>query len=152
MLFWNLVANPSVLDAEAYGMKSTVADLTRFLSANLGTVDMPKDVAAAISGTHVGYFETRFFTQDLIWEQYPWPVEADRLKARNSSEMALKVQHVKRLGSPLKAASYGVSSTRAGRQIASVPMSPFCRRNRSASLFWRTATTQTRSEPRQRDA
>ena len=97
--------NPGVLDAEAYGVKSSVADMTRFLEANLGTIELPEEFSAALAGTRTGYFETRYYVQDLIWEQYPWPVELERLKAGNSSEMALKTQPVERLDPPKAPAS-----------------------------------------------
>jgi beta-lactamase class C len=106
--------SPGVLDAEAYGVKSTVADMTRFLGANLGTVQAPKEIAAALASTRVGYFGTRYYTQDLIWEQHPWPVDISRLKAGNSSDMALKTQPVKRLASPTAAASEGVFLNKTG--------------------------------------
>ncbi|MDY8109596.1 class C beta-lactamase [Fulvimarina sp. 2208YS6-2-32] len=93
--------NPGILDAEAYGVKSTVTDMTRFLGAHLGTVDVPNDISAALSGTRTGYFQTAYYVQDLIWEQYPWPVEVDGLKSGNSSDMALNAQPVERLTSPI---------------------------------------------------
>lgn len=106
--------SPGVLDAEAYGVKSTVKDMTRFLGANLGAVDAPKEIAAALAGARVGYFQTRYYVQDLIWEQYPWPVQASRLKAGNSSDMALKTQPVRRLASPTAPASEGVFLNKTG--------------------------------------
>ncbi|MBB1251612.1 class C beta-lactamase [Rhizobium sp. G21] len=106
--------NPGVLDAEAYGVKSTVVDMTRFLGANLGAVQAPKEIADALAGTRVGFFETRYYTQDLIWEQYPWPVDARRLQAGNSSDMALKTQPVKRLAPPAAPASEAVFLNKTG--------------------------------------
>ncbi|RFC62284.1 beta-lactamase [Fulvimarina endophytica] len=106
--------NPGVLDAEAYGVKSTVTDMTRFLGANLGSVEIAQDLSAALAETRTGYFETDYYVQDLIWEQYPWPVDAARLKAGNSSDMALKPQPVTRLASPLPPASQGVFLNKTG--------------------------------------
>lgn len=106
--------NPGVLAAEAYGVKSTVTDMTRFLEAHLGTADVPQDKASALADTRKGYFETDHFVQDLVWEQYPWPVEADRLKAGNSSKMALEMQPVRRLDPPRPPASQGVFLNKTG--------------------------------------
>lgn len=97
--------NPGVLDAEAYGVKSSVADMIRFLEANLGTVELPEKFSTALAGTRTGYFKTRYYVQGLIWERYPWPVDLERLKTGNSSEMALKTQPVEQLASPATAAS-----------------------------------------------
>lgn len=93
--------NPGMLDAEAYGVKSTVNDLLRFLDVSLGVVAVPAELEAAIQKTHTGYFETAFYTQDMIWEQYPWPTDLDRLVDGNSSEMALEGQPVKRWDEPV---------------------------------------------------
>lgn len=43
----------------------------------------------AITDTHTGYFQSGVLTQDLMWEQYPYPVELRTLQAGNSLEMAL---------------------------------------------------------------
>ncbi|MBB3999586.1 class C beta-lactamase [Aureimonas pseudogalii] len=106
--------NPGVLDAEAYGVKSSVEDMTRFLAAHLGTVEVPDEISAALARTRTGVFETQPFVQDLVWEQYPWPVDAERLKAGNSSAMALTVQPVRRLDPPLAPASKGVFLNKTG--------------------------------------
>ncbi|WP_244486774.1 class C beta-lactamase [Aurantimonas sp. Leaf443] len=106
--------NPGVLDAEAYGVKSTVRDMTRFLEANLGTIDLPEDVSAALAETRTGRFRTQYYVQDLVWEQYPWPVDLQRLKDGNSSAMALKPQPVERLEPPLSPASDGVFLNKTG--------------------------------------
>ena len=106
--------NPGVLDAEAYGVKSTVADMTRFLGANLGTVDVPNDISAALSGTRTGYFQTAYYVQDLIWEQYSWPTEADQLKSGNSSDMVLNPQPVECLTSPIAPSSEDVFLNKTG--------------------------------------
>lgn len=93
--------NPGVLDAEAYGVKSTPNDMVRFLDAELGTITVPAQIAKAIEQTHRGLFKTEDFTQDMIWEQYPWPVGLAQLEAGNSNDMILKSQPVERLPKPL---------------------------------------------------
>lgn len=106
--------SPGVLDAEAYGVKSSVVDMTRFLEANLGTVDVPKEFSAALAGTRTGYFKTEYSVQDLVWEQYPWPMGMELLKNGNSSKMALTVQPVERLNPPLAPATEGAFLNKTG--------------------------------------
>ncbi|WP_170310949.1 class C beta-lactamase [Paracoccus indicus] len=84
--------NPGMLDAEAYGIKSTVVDMTRFLDAHLGNVALEDEMTAALARTRLSEYETAHFTQAMIWEGYPWPVDASDLAAGNASEMALSQQ------------------------------------------------------------
>ncbi len=93
--------NPGVLDEEAYGIKSTPRDMLHMLELNLDQAALTPDLATAIRKTHTGYFETASFTQDMIWEQYPWPVKLDRLLAGNAPEMVMNSQPVKQLAKPL---------------------------------------------------
>lgn len=93
--------NPGVLDEEAYGIKSTPRDMLHMLELNLDQAALAPDLATAIRKTHTGYFETASFTQDMIWEQYPWPVKLDRLLAGNAPEMVMNSQPVKQLAKPL---------------------------------------------------
>ncbi|ADH91736.1 Beta-lactamase [Ancylobacter novellus DSM 506] len=92
---------PGLLDAEAYGVKSCARDMLRFLDAHLGTVEVPAELSRALALTRTGYFETARYVQDMVWEQYPWPVGLDRLIAGNSMDMATKPQPITRLAPPL---------------------------------------------------
>ena len=82
--------NPGVFDAEAYGVKSSAADLLRFVEANIAPNDLEAPMRDAVQGTHVGYFKTGDMTQGLGWEQYSYPVTLDRLLAGNSTTMAMQ--------------------------------------------------------------
>lgn len=92
---------PALLEPEAYGVKSTAADMLAFLDAQLGATRVPEELARALARTHTGYFETANYVQEMIWERYPWPVALDRLLAGNSLDMALKPQPIARLDPPL---------------------------------------------------
>jgi beta-lactamase class C len=83
-------AAPGILDAEAYGVKSTAADMIRFVEANIRpeTLDMP--LRRAVEGTHIGYFKVDDMVQGLGWEQYPYPIALDRLLAGNSGGMVME--------------------------------------------------------------
>ncbi|TAL54596.1 class C beta-lactamase [Pandoraea sp.] len=80
---------PGVLAAEAYGIKSTAADMLRFVQANMAMVPLEGELQRAISATHTGYFKAGPMTQDLIWEQYPYPVSLQTLLDGNSATMIL---------------------------------------------------------------
>lgn len=75
---------------EAYGVKSNAVDMIRFLEVNMGIGTVPAKVARAVQATHLGYFRSGEVIQDLIWEQYPYPVELNKLVAGNSSGMSQK--------------------------------------------------------------
>ncbi|MGV8843207.1 MAG: class C beta-lactamase [Pseudomonas sp.] len=82
--------SPGMLDDEAYGIKTTVGDLARFVQANLGLLDLDDALQAAIDATHEGHYQVGKMTQDLIWEQYPLPVALNTLLAGNGYDMILK--------------------------------------------------------------
>jgi beta-lactamase class C len=76
-----------VLSSEAYGIKSTAADMIRYVQANMNLVKVDGKLQRAIANTHKGYFKAGVMTQDLIWEQYSYPVELKTLLEGNSPEM-----------------------------------------------------------------
>lgn len=92
---------PGVLDAEAYGVKSSARDMLKLLDAELGNVAVPSELAAAIRRTQEGQFKTAFFIQDMIWEQYPWPVELEALESGNGYDFIMHPQPVERLAPAL---------------------------------------------------
>lgn len=75
---------PAMLAAEAYGVKSNAVDMVRYLEVNMGIGTVPEKVARALDATHVGYFRSGELIQDLIWEEYPYPVELDSIVAGNN--------------------------------------------------------------------
>ena len=83
---------PGMLDAEAYGVKTTSADLIRFVEANMRGEGIDATLKGAIAATHAGYFKVGEMTQALGWEKYPYPVALDRLLSGNSADMAFKPQ------------------------------------------------------------
>ena len=76
-----------LLASEAYGVKTTAADMIRFVEANMNMTKLDDKVQSAITATHIGYFKVGVMTQDLIWEQYQYPVELKTLLAGNSPAM-----------------------------------------------------------------
>lgn len=84
--------NIGFLVEEAYGVRSTVVDMTRFLAAALGTIDVDPDLAAALARTRTAYADTAHYAQAMVWEGYAWPVDRKALEAGNQLDMALKPQ------------------------------------------------------------
>lgn len=97
--------HPGVLDAEAYGVKSTASDMIRFVEANLRPELLAAPLRQAIEATQVGYFRIGGMVQGLGWEQYPFPVPLDRLLAGNAPGMALQPHEAIRLAHPGRSAA-----------------------------------------------
>lgn len=92
---------PGVLDSETYGIRTSAADMVRFLEANMGLLKLQSKLQQAITATHTGYFKDGSMTQDLVWEQYAWPVELKTLLEGNSPEMIFDATRVARMTRPL---------------------------------------------------
>lgn len=80
--------NPGPLDAEAYGVKSSAADMIRFVQINLRPGSLEPSMRRAVELTQTGYAQVGPMVQGLGWEQYPWPVPRDQLLAGNSERMS----------------------------------------------------------------
>jgi len=92
---------PGVLDSEAYGVKTTAADMIRFVEANIDSAGLDETLRRTIAATHTGYFRIGDMTQGLGWEMYAYPTELDRLLAGNSSKTILNANQVTRLVPPM---------------------------------------------------
>lgn len=92
--------NPGMFDSEAYGVRTTAADLIRFVEANIRPETLDAEMRRAVQDTHVGYFEVGGMVQGIGWEQFPFPVGLDRLLAGNSAGMALEPNAATRLVPP----------------------------------------------------
>lgn len=91
---------PGTLSSEAYGVKTTAADMVRFVEANMNLIPVDEKLQRAITNTHTGYFKAGPMTQDLIWEQYPYPVTLKALLDGNSSSMILNATQVTKIEPP----------------------------------------------------
>ncbi|WP_377155439.1 class C beta-lactamase [Roseateles sp. UC29_93] len=76
--------SPGAFDAESYGIKTTAADLVRFMQVNIDPGGLDPTTRQAVEATHVGHFQVDGMTQGLGWEQYPWPVSLAQLQAGNA--------------------------------------------------------------------
>ncbi|WP_434563439.1 class C beta-lactamase [Pseudomonas sp. R1-6] len=91
---------PGALDSEAYGVKTSSADLIRFVEANLRPQKLEEALKQAIATTHMGFYRVGGMTQGLGWEFYPAPFTVDDLLAGNTPQMALTPQKVEPLNPP----------------------------------------------------
>ncbi|SAK71567.1 beta-lactamase [Caballeronia catudaia] len=89
-----------VLSSEAYGVRTTAADMTRFMQINMNMVRIDPVFQRAVDATHIGYFQAGPMTQDLIWEQYPYPVALQALLDGNAASMILNATPVTRIDPP----------------------------------------------------
>ncbi len=89
-----------VLSSEAYGVRTTAADLVQFLKANMNLVPLDEKLERAIRDTHAGYFRVGEMTQDLVWEQYDYPAELPALLEGNSQRTSRPALAVKRITPP----------------------------------------------------
>ncbi|WP_370212912.1 serine hydrolase [Roseovarius sp.] len=95
---------PGVFDAEAYGVKSSGAEMLHLLDLYLGQAEagdeVGAEVKAALGATLESYGETGPYAQHLIWESYPWPVDEAQLQLGNSYDFILKPQPMARVEVP----------------------------------------------------
>lgn len=90
--------NPGPLDAEAYGVKSSAADMIRFVQLNLRSAQLEPPMRRAVELAQTGYAKIGDMAQGqmiqgqmiqgLGWEQYAWPIPLDQLLAGNSEQMS----------------------------------------------------------------
>lgn len=64
--------------------------MIHFVEANMGIITLNMGLQRATTDTHTGYFKAGAMTQDLIWEQYGYPVELKTLLEGNSYGMILE--------------------------------------------------------------
>lgn len=86
--------NPGMLDAQAYGIKSTSLDMLQYIEANMGQAQLNTDIENALERTHTKYFDTDTFTQAVGWEGYDYPVSLSQLLKGNSSDVILNAKPV----------------------------------------------------------
>jgi len=91
---------PGALDSEAYGVKTSSADLIRFVEANLRPQTLDEPLKQAIATTHTGFYRVGQMNQGLGWEFYPAPFTLEDLLAGNTPQMALAPQKVEALSPP----------------------------------------------------
>jgi beta-lactamase class C len=89
--------NKGPLDEEAYGVKTSVSDLIRFVQGNIDSGTLEPSMRRAVEATQMGYFRAGPLVQGLGWEQYPYPASREWLLGGNAREMLFDPQPVYRL-------------------------------------------------------
>jgi beta-lactamase class C len=118
--------NPGVLPDGTYGIRSTAADMIRYVQANIDPGKLDGPLRRAVEGTHVGYFKVGGMVQGLGWEQYPYPVSLQQLQAGNSATMAWEANPAQKLTPPSVPSGATLfnktgSTSRFGAYVAFVP-------------------------------
>jgi beta-lactamase class C len=92
-----------VLWAEVVGVRTTAADLLRWLGINMTLVKIDPQWQRAALATHTGYDQLQpgRMMQDLVWEQYDLPVSLADLEAGNGYDVLMKPQPVTAFEPPL---------------------------------------------------
>lgn len=90
------------LDAEAYGIKSTIRDMARWVQVNMDPVQVqPASLQQGIRIAQTRYYQTGDMYQGLGWEMLNWPVSMKTLMAGSDNRVALSSQPVTPLASPV---------------------------------------------------
>ncbi|WP_226665207.1 class C beta-lactamase [Microbulbifer aggregans] len=76
-----------LLGEEAYGVRSSASDLTRYLAAQMQMIKVGAELDQALQRTRAGLFKTDYYVQDMVWEQYSLPLDKHRLLAGNARAM-----------------------------------------------------------------
>ncbi|MCW0459092.1 Beta-lactamase [Xanthomonas sacchari] len=93
---------PGALWEPTYGIKTTAKDLLRFVEINLGLIEVQPALRRAIEDTHTGYFKLGDMTQDLVWEQIPYPTTQNALLTNSSQKVIYESNAVEVLKPPLQ--------------------------------------------------
>ncbi len=91
---------PGPLAAEAYGIRTTAPDLLRFVDANMNLARVDDTLRRAIVNTHTGYYRVGMMTQDLVWEQYRYPIPLSGLLQGSSDRVVLEENKVVKIDPP----------------------------------------------------
>ena len=92
--------NSGVLDAEAYGIKSSASDMGRYLQAQIapstGIADprVAETLKRALAETRRGRYRVGPMTQGLGWEIYAYPLALEELVEGNSMQMSQRPNKV----------------------------------------------------------
>jgi len=89
--------NPGPMDEQAYGVKTTAADMLRFIQGNIDPGALPGPMRRAVQLTHVGFFRAGPLVQGLGWEQYAYPTTREWLLGGNAAEMVLGPQPAQKI-------------------------------------------------------
>lgn len=82
--------SPGQLDAEAYGVKSSIEDMARWVQSNMNASDIKeKTLRKGIELAQSRYWQIGEMYQGLGWEMLDWPVNPDVIINGSDSKVAL---------------------------------------------------------------
>lgn len=87
---------------EAYGLRTTAGDLLRLLRLNLDGRGLAPDLREALELTRTGHVRAGVLTQDLVWEQVPYPATLPALLEANSMRVILNAVPATRIDPPAR--------------------------------------------------
>jgi beta-lactamase class C len=87
--------SPGMLDAEAYGVKSSIKDMARWMQANMDPQQVgDKTLMQALEWTQTRFYRTDALYQGLGWEMLDWPGQSDLAVKGADNKVALGPQQV----------------------------------------------------------
>lgn len=96
--------SPGALDAEAYGVKSTIEDMACWIRSNMNPRDInDKTLQQGIQLAQSRYWQTGDMYQGLGWEMLDWPVNPDSIINGSGNKIALAARPVKAITPPTPA-------------------------------------------------
>ncbi|EPF72172.1 MCA family class C beta-lactamase [Acinetobacter rudis] len=121
--------NPGPFSDEAYGVKSTLPDMLKFVSLNLNVNLNNPAMKTAILDTHQGFFKVADsgMTQALGWEMFSYPTTSKTLQMSNSEQILLGSNPVvKELSQPKSKVFHKTGSTNGfGAYVLFIPQEGF---------------------------
>jgi beta-lactamase class C len=91
---------PGMLDAQAYGIKTTAADLLRFVEAHIFRDRAEPLIRQGMDATLSSYYAVGPMQQGLGWEIYDGPPSLEQLLQGNSARIALESNAAVKLAAP----------------------------------------------------
>ena len=96
--------SPGALDAETYGVKSTIEDMACWVRSNMNHRDInDKTLQQGIQLAQSRYWQTGDMYQGLGWEMLDWPVNPDIIVNDSDNKIALAARPVKAITPPTPA-------------------------------------------------
>ena len=121
--------SPGPLAEQAYGVKTTVSDLVRFVLGHIDPGPLEPTMRRAVEVTQGGYFRAGPVEQGLGWERYPQAVSREWLLGGNAREMAFEPQPAHRVAGQGGEGRYFFNKTGStggfGAYVAFVPAENF---------------------------
>ncbi|MEV0108309.1 serine hydrolase [Nocardia sp. NPDC050799] len=115
--------SPGPGDTEAYGLKTTAADLLSFVAANMDNRRAPLALRGPLDVTRHGHYRVGPMTQALGWERFDYPTSLETLQAGNSVEIVNRPQPLEPAGDPSGPALFDKTGSTGGfgAYVAYVP-------------------------------